>query len=316
MLQMTLKRLASLFKREQILVVTLLEYKNLILEQAPHLPPENLLFEPVSRNTAASIGWAAALIKERDPDGVMVALPADHWIADLQIFLKTLQAACSFAASQDCLVTFAIPPTRPETEYGYLWCEPQAVKQSDPPIYPVRAFIEKPSYQKAVRFLSLGNYYWNSGIFIWQAQAFWERFRKLLPDHAAGLDVIARTRGKEETEFLLAEIYPRLPAISVDYGIMEKAAPIYAVRGNFGWDDVGGWASLARILPRDLHGNVVRGCYHGRATQNCIVNSAGPRIVTLGVRGLVIAATPELTFVAAQDRLNEIKDLLQEIDLM
>lgn len=312
MFQMTLRRVLPFFNLEQILVVGLLAYKNLISAQAPHLPPENFLLEPVPRNTAASIAWAAALIKERDPDGVMAVLPADHWIGDLQVFLKSLQAACSFARTRDCLVTFAIPPTRPETEYGYLWCEPQALEQTDPPIYPVRAFIEKPPYPKAVRFLSLGNFYWNSGIFVWQAKVIWRRFQELLPEHAAELEIIAKAKGEKEAH--LMEIYPRLPAISVDCGIMEKAGPIFAVQGNFGWDDVGGWASLARILPRDLNGNVVRGSHCGRDTKNCIIDGAGPLVVTLGVRDLVIATTPDVIFVAAQDRLDEIKDLLREIE--
>lgn len=177
----------------------------------------------------------------------------------------------------------------------------------------VLKFVEKPPYAQAVRFLSLKNCYWNSGIFVWQAEAFWRRLEQLLPEHAAGMRKLAGARGTPGEMALAERVYARLPAVSVDRGIMEKTGGICAVPGAFGWDDVGGWSSLGRFLKADRFGNSAIGRWVSRDCRNCIVYSPDRLTVTLGLTDLLVATTPEVTLVASREQLEQLQLVLEEL---
>ena len=312
LLQQSCERIQNLVSPENILVVTGRDHLSLAREQLPHLPETNFLSEPQGRNTAPCIGLAAVYLRRRDPDGIMLVFPADHLVQGRKDFTCCMEKALELSSSTDSLVTVGIIPTRPETGYGYIEREEEAFPGT-PPAYRVRQFVEKPDYHNAVQYLHSGRYLWNSGIFAWKVGLILEKMQKHLPDLYRGLEKIASGIGTAEEQNNLESIFPSLPAISVDYGVMEKETNLLVVQGDFGWDDLGSWSALAECFSGDEAQTVGMGQHVGIDTTGCLVYGENSLIATLGVSNLVIVQEKDVVLVCPKERAQEVKKLVQEI---
>jgi mannose-1-phosphate guanylyltransferase len=270
-----------------------------------------MLVEPAARNTAAAIGLAAIHVRRRDPEGVMIVLPADHFIADLDSFARTAQAAGEVAAGGS-IVTIGIQPTRPETGYGYIQMGDAAGRALDRPYYRVARFVEKPDQKTALDYLASNQYAWNSGIFVFTARTILAEIAACLPRLAAGLEEIAATIDGTDYEATLDRVYRELDAISIDYGVMERTeAAIYAFKADFAWSDVGSWQALyeLRAGEADAGGNLLLG--DGAtvgAERNLVYSTTGRTVALLGVEDLVVVDTPDALLIAKRERSQEVKE--------
>jgi len=313
MLQLTIKRLEKLIPITQIFIVTNELYAELIKAQIPKLPYDNIIIEPVGRNTAPCVGLASIVIEERFPDSTMVVLPSDHIIHDEDGFLRILNTAFEVAETQRQLVTLGIQPTYPETGYGYIERTDQVQLVNGMDVYKVSQFVEKPDEATARRYLEAGNFYWNSGIFIWKVEVIREHIRKLMPEMHDVLETIKAGFRDGDWRAVIQREFHKMPDQSVDYGIMEKVRDISVIPCVFGWDDVGSWTALERINELDENGNVIRGNILNLDTKRCIIESNGKLIATLGVEDLIIIDTEDVTLICAKDKAQEIKSLLREL---
>lgn len=315
MLQNTIDRLHRLIPYEQMFVVTGTAYRSIVEEQIPELPATHVIWEPVGRDTAACIGLAAykidALLHTMEDDPQLLIVPADHYVEDEQLFVTRIQQAQAVLEETHAVVTIGIEPTYPETGYGYLEVDKSEQVASG---YRVRRFLEKPSRDVAVQLISEDRYYWNSGMFLWHASTIKASIAEYLPELHKGLQIVAPVLWSEDEETVLEQIYPRLPAISVDYGIMEKVNNIYMIPGDFGWNDVGSWGALEHISDRDLDDNVILGNVLNIDTQACIIHSTGQKLIaTLGIQDIIIVDTEDITLVCSKDKAQEIKELIKEL---
>ncbi|NCO69574.1 MAG: mannose-1-phosphate guanylyltransferase, partial [Acidobacteria bacterium] len=248
LLAATVERLAPLVGSDRTLIVTNATVAEAVRADLPDLPGDAILAEPVGRDTAPCIGWVAWRLAQTHPDAVMVVLPADHVIPDGAALCRALTDAAAIARSTGGLVTLGLAPTRPETGYGYLELGDEAIVATAHTARRVRRFVEKPDQAHAVAYLAAGNYRWNSGMFAWTVAAIVAAIRRHLPELAAGLDELALLTSHVGEAAALAEVYPRLHRTSIDFGVMEHAAEVWAVPVGFAWSDVGSWLGLEEVL--------------------------------------------------------------------
>ena len=313
MLQQTVARIDSLLPAENVLVVAGENHGEDVRAQLPELPSENIVLEPVGRNTAACIGLAALLVQQRDPSAVMVVLPADHLIVDEGLFLATLRAAVAAARRQAALVTLGIRPMVPETGYGYIEAGRSACKAQDHTFYRVVSFHEKPDLEKAKQYLEKGKFYWNSGMFVWQAEVALKAMQKYLPGLHADLQELKPFLVTAELDAVINRVYPDLESISIDYGVMEKAENVLMVPADFGWNDLGTWASMTQIWPRDDQHNVYQGNIMALGSQRNVVYSPQRLCVLLGTDDLIVVDTEDALLVCPVSRAQDVSKVL---DLM
>jgi mannose-1-phosphate guanylyltransferase len=313
MLQQTVARISSLLPLKNILIVAGEEHGAALGDQLAELPEENIILEPVGRNTAACIGLAAVVVQQRDPSAVMVVLPADHLITDEDLFLATLRAAVAMARREPALVTLGILPTAPETGYGYIEVGEEGGSAQDHTFYGVTSFHEKPTLERAIDYLERGNFYWNSGMFVWRVEVVLEAMERYLPGLYADLQKLKSHVGTDQFTAEIARVYPDLESISIDYGIMEKAESVLMVPAIFGWNDLGTWASMAQIWPRDDQGNVFQGEVLALGSQRNIVFSRQRLCVLLGVDDLIVVDTEDAMLVCPVSRAQDVGKIL---DLM
>ncbi len=313
MLQQTVARIRSLLPAENVLVVAGESHGAAVRSQLKELPDENVILEPVGRNTAACIGLAALLTHHRAPDALNVVLPADHLIIEENLFLATLRAAVAVARSQPALVTLGIRPVAPETGYGYIETGKSAGKAQDHTFYRVVSFHEKPDLARAERYLQEGNFYWNSGMFVWRAAVVLEAIRNYLPGLHADLHKLKPLLGTGELEVEIKRIYPDLESVSIDYGVMEKADNVLMVPADFGWNDLGSWASMTQIWPRDDQHNVYQGDVLTFDSQRNVVYSPRRLCVLLGIEDLIVVDTDDALLVCPVSRAQDVGKVL---DLM
>ena len=306
MLAETLDRCEPLAKAQDTWVVTNQLQVDATRREAPRVPRENVLAEPMMRNTAAAIGLAAVRIARRDPGGaVMVVLPADHAIRPPEVFLSTFSAAIERARSEDVLLTVGIRPTGPATGYGYIEAGDEVARVDDHPVHAVKSFKEKPDARTAAEFIDSGRYFWNSGMFVWRVDTLLAAFRQHLPAHADLLDDMAKENDPSPEE------YARFERVPIDVGVMERADNVEVIPATFDWDDVGSWLALERLHERDEEGNVIRAGHVGLDTRNCtIVGETGHVIATLGVEGLIIVQTGDATLVCRKDRAEDVRRIV------
>ncbi|MCG6916468.1 MAG: NTP transferase domain-containing protein [Deltaproteobacteria bacterium] len=310
MLQQTIARIANLLPVENVLVVAGEAHGEELRRQLAELPAENVFLEPVGRNTAACIGLAALLVQNRDPSAVMVVLPADHLIADEDLFLSTLRAAVAMARKQPALITLGIRPRSPETGYGYVEAGDQVHKIQEHRFYKVSSFHEKPDLERAKQYLEKGNFFWNSGMFVWQANAILAEMKNYLPglyNDLHKLKPFLDTGGLDEK---INQIYPELESISIDYGIMEKANNVLMIPADFGWNDLGSWASMAQIWPRDDQDNAHLGEIVAMEARGNVVFSQQKLCVLLGVADLIVVDTEDALLVCPVNRAQDIGKIL------
>ncbi len=306
MIRVTLDRLGGQVPPERVLVATGADQEAGIRKVLPEIPAENFLLEPTPRNTAPCLALASATALARDPLAVMVCLPADHVIRPAEAFRNALTLATKRADRAGTLLTFGIRPTRPATGYGYIL----AGEETIPGVRTVREFEEKPGLEKAERFLKHGGYRWNSGMFTWRADAFLAEVETHLPVLATGIAKIARDPA------CLSKVFPTLPSISVDCGIMERTGRAEIVDAAFGWDDVGSFEALSRLIDRDQAGNYIRGDAVVLDGEGLIIDSGGGRTVgALGVSDLVIIATDDVVLVCSRRRAEDVKLLVGKLTL-
>ncbi|MBF0522059.1 MAG: mannose-1-phosphate guanylyltransferase [Candidatus Omnitrophica bacterium] len=292
--QQTLKRVQSRISGDHIFVVTNKIYKAEIFRQSEafKILKQNVLLEPSSKNTAPAIYWAASLILNRDPDAVIVVLPSDHFIAQPKEFLKVLDAAASQAAL-GYLVTLGIIPTRPETGYGYI----KGARGKGKGARRVERFIEKPDAAKAKQYVQDGNYYWNAGIFIFKAEAILAAFKKYLP----------RIKNVEDD-------WEKLPSISIDYGILEKADNVVIIPAeNIGWSDVGSWESLMDILPKDKDGNVFKAKGVFLDCHNTFISGERKVVSAVGLKDLIVIDTHDALLICPKEQSQNVKQLVAHL---
>lgn len=315
MLQRTVERVLPL-KPRRILVVTsrmqaeeterqLLCYRKL---------PIDVISEPSARNTAPAIGLAAAIIAAHDPTGIMVVLPADHFIKDEEALRDALILA-GHTAKNGYLATLGIMPSRPETGYGYIEADME-LRGAGP--YPVRRFIEKPPHEEAIRYLDEGNFFWNSGMFIWRADTILKEMESFMPalhEKLSGISFSGDIWELSDLDDQIDSIYKDIESISIDFGVMEKSSRVQVLPIEMGWSDVGSWSSLPEVVEPDSSGSV---CINASGhiaidSSDCLIYSDNRMVATLGVSNLVIVSTPDAILVCDRERCQDVKKVVEQL---
>jgi len=309
LLRQTYERIQPLFSNECILVVTNANYVELVKKELPELPSSNIIGEPVGRNTAPCIALAAALIHLRDPDATMTVLPADHAISDLHTFQNVLITGRDYVQQQDHLVTIGIQPNRPETGYGYIKFD-----RADPKdLKTVRSFEEKPSHEKAMAFLESGEYLWNSGMFLWNTKTILASFSTHLPKISNAIDRFLSDLKPEHPQASIAAFYNEVESISIDYGIMEKAAQVNVIPADMGWSDVGSWMAAWELAGKDNLGNYLKGSKIEvvDTTNSYIQNSGKHLIAVVGLDNIIVVETEDAILIMPAEKSQQVKQLLE-----
>lgn len=305
LLQGTADRLLSLANGwENLWVITSSQIAPGVREQLPELPELNLLIEPEGRDTAAAVAWTSLEVKKRyGEEAVIGFFPADHWIADQEVFAYTLNAATQLATSKAAIVTLGIKPTFPSTGYGYIEQGEKIGSFNNLPAYHVNRFTEKPNLETAATFLQTGRFSWNSGMFVFRAGVVLAELRTHAPEI---LEPLAQQG---------SDIYPQLPKKSIDYALMEKTSLAYVLPVEFGWDDLGDWNAIERLLKKEDNSNVELATHVGLDTQGAIVYASNPDdvVVTIGLEDIVIVRDRNVTLVVNKNRTQEIKQILKTL---
>jgi len=304
------ERARAIVPWDRILVMTNAAHVGLVREQTPEVPEANVIGDPMRRDTAAAVILAALVAERRFPGSILVITPADHLVSNLEAFRRTVAAAVA-RARQGGLGTIGIRPTHPATGFGYLRL---ARRPGDAEAVSVLEFVEKPDAEQAARFVASGKYLWNAGMFIWKAGTLLEAARQLLPDVSAALEPLAESAGSPAFADRARQAFQSLHAISVDYGIMEKAEDVWSIPALFEWSDVGGWLAASDLLPADADGN----CVHGSvlldaATGNIVVADGDNPVLVVGVKDCVIVHGPGGTLVCDKSHAECIKPLVEKI---
>lgn len=313
MIQNTVARLQPIVPPERIFIVTNEKQIEGFKQQVPSIPEENLIAEPFGRNTAPCVGLAAASILKRDPEAMMIVLPADHWIENVREFQSRLRIACEVAESKRGLVTLGIMPNRPETGYGYIqWRDRREGIEGfyDQGVRSVRTFAEKPDLKTAQRFLDSGDFLWNSGMFIWRADVILDEFSTHIPDLYEQINTIAASFDSENYTEVLESIYKRMTPLSIDYGVMEKAKNVYVLQCEFGWSDVGSWDEAYRLSRKDKEGNFMVGEVIIIDTTNSYVRSADRMIAAIGMEDVIIVDTPDALLVCKRGDSQQVQGVV------
>lgn len=315
MLAQTVERVADLVPAENLIVITNAEQRAIILEDLPQLGPDQVIGEPVGRDTAAAVGLATVLVQAKDPDATYAILPADHVIHDGVSYRRVLERAFGAAEKTGTLVTIGIKPTEPATGYGYIHVGEVQTEAEGAPVYAVQRFVEKPDFATAQSYLDSGEYFWNAGMFIWQASAIDAALKEHTPILYEGLQKMADGLASGQTaEATMEEVYPSLEKISVDFAIMEKAANVTMVESAFDWDDVGAWPAIERHYPKDEAGNVGKGStLFSQSSNNIVVSEGGHLTAVIGAKDLIVVHTKDATMVCHKDRAQEIKAVVKEL---
>jgi mannose-1-phosphate guanylyltransferase len=313
------RRLTPIFPAERILVLTNAVFVDLVRAELPALPMENVIAEPLVRDTAGAIGLAATILMQRDPEAAMAVVTADQIIRPAEPLQQALRDALVFVAAEpQSLVTFGIQPSFGSTQYGYIKClAAQTQPGCQSAIHPVEAFREKPDAPTAQAYFESGDYAWNAGLFVWKARTILHHFATYLPRARAPLDAIGAAWNGPERERVLAECFAQLPKISIDFAIMEKAPHVYAIRLNCEWLDMGSFGSLRDVVRADGLGNVTAGGLHRLlgSERNIVVTEADDHLIALiGVQDLIVAHSADVTLVCAANQTERLKELLAQLE--
>jgi mannose-1-phosphate guanylyltransferase len=295
---------------ERVFVVTSRDHAELVRKHLPKLDPENVLAEPVGRNTAAAVAWAAVEIERRDPAAVQVVLPSDHVIEPAAAFRRAMLAGAEEASESGALLTFGIRPTFPATGYGWIELGARASERRGSAVHEVARFVEKPDLSRAEAYLAAGRYLWNSGMFAWRTDAILGALREHAPDLLAAVRS-ASASGSVDS------VYPSLPSVSVDVAVLEKSARVRVVPVDFRWSDVGSWSALADVLESDAEGNRSGGGVRLLAEEasGCIAwGRTGELTVLFGVRDLVVVRAGKATLVCPRGRAEEVRRIVARLE--
>jgi mannose-1-phosphate guanylyltransferase/mannose-6-phosphate isomerase len=324
LIQQTVNRVLPLIKRQDIFVVTNHALSDEIQMQLAAKFGEpwdtSFILEPEAKNTAPALGLAALHLNRIDPEGIMVVFSADHAIRKSNEFLSLLRKAGD-AAADNYLVTFGIKPDRPETGYGYIkagekiahgsWLAADGQSKAD--INKVDAFVEKPDIDTAKEYLKQGNYYWNSGIFIWKVRMLLQEIEKHSPSLYKGLMEIQKSIGTDKESEVIKQVFERLESISIDYAVMEKTDRAAVIPADIGWSDVGSWTALDDVSDRDASGNVISGNVIDIGSRDTIIYAEKRLVATIGLKDMVVVDTPDATLVCSKDRAQDVKKVVEEL---
>ncbi len=308
-IRMTFERFAHLVPKENFLVVTNARYKSLVLEHIPELTEQQVLCEPIGRNTAPCICYASYHLRNIDPEATMIVTPADHLILNEAEFHAIVGDTLDFVESNNALMTIGITPSRPETGYGYIQ------KSDNATISRVKCFTEKPNLELAQLFVQSGEFFWNSGIFVWKVKDIIAAVAEHLPEHHALFDAIADKLGTEAEAEAIAQVFSECRAISIDYGVMEKADNVYVRCGDFGWSDVGTWGSLYQLSRKDKYANVKpsEGCYTYNTRSSIVSLPKGKVAVINGLRDYIVVDTDDVLLICPRAEEQNIKKYIDEV---
>ena len=312
LIQSTVDRLTPVIAPERLWVLTNDHLRDTIIKQLPEVPKNQILAEPMQRNTAPAIGLAAQILHQQDPEAVMGVFPSDHVIGNVPKYRAVLKAAFK-SAGQRHLVVVGIQPRWAETGYGYVEFPRGCEAGGSEPLL-VRKFHEKPELPKAKRYVKAGNYYWNSGMFFWRTDVLLEQLRQHLPRTATVLASLpafsSRTFGAR-----LKAAFPLCDNISIDYAVLEKAAGVHGIAAaDFGWNDVGSWNAVYELLERDEHGNSIALESIVLDSQNNFVDARGKTVALIGVRDLIVVDTPDALLITARDRAQQVGDIVKVLE--
>lgn len=313
-IQMTYDRFKGVIAPENVWVVTSQKYADIVAEQLPDIPKGNILLEPCRRNTAPCIAYVSWRIKAKNPKANLVITPADHLVTDVYEFQRVITSALKFTSETDAIVTLGMTPTRPETGYGYIQADLQEPSLSNREIFRVDAFKEKPDYATAVKYLQSKDYFWNSGIFIWNVNTIVNALRIYEPDISRIFEDLLLVYGTNQEQAMIDIKFPLCESISIDYAVMERADEIFVFPADFGWSDVGTWGSLHTIAPRDSQGNNVIG-EHVRLyeSRNCVVHTTEEKkVVIQGLDGYIVAEKNNTLLICKLEEEQRIKDFSAE----
>ena len=317
LLQMTYDRFVKICPAENIYIVTSINYKQTVLEQLPELFEEQILLEPVRRNTAPCIAYANYKIFKKNPDANIVTAPSDHLILKENEFIKVIQKGLKFVTGKDAMLTLGIKPGRPETGYGYIQVNGNENHDENKNIYKVKTFTEKPDKKLAKIFYESGEFFWNAGIFIWSLKTIMKAFEIHLPEinslFLEGINVY----NTENEESFIQNTYNECKNISIDYGVMEKAENVYVYGSNFGWADLGTWGSLHDNISKDKNKNSIIGeNVFAYDLKNCIVNIPENKLAVLqGLNDLIIVESEGILLICKKEDEQEIKQYVNDIKL-
>lgn len=312
MIQDTVSRLDGLVKKENIIVITNRIQKPRVIEQLPQIPRKNIIDEPFGKNTAACIGLASVIVENIKKDAVILTLAADHLIKDVEGFHKTMKRAANFAHKSKGLVTIGINPTRPETGYGYVQIDEA---HHDQDIHKVINFAEKPNLSTAKRFISSGDFLWNSGMFIWRADAILEEIKIHMEELHDGLLVLKENLDKKDFQETLTKVYGQLKSISIDYGVMEKSEKVYLTKGDFDWSDVGSWETVYQLSEHDDEGNSKIGDVYTLKSSNSYIFSPKKFTAAIGIHNLIVIETEEALLICNRKNSQDVKSIVDSLKL-
>ncbi|MEO9885170.1 MAG: mannose-1-phosphate guanylyltransferase [Balneola sp.] len=316
MIQNTANRIREIIPQERILVVTNDDYVDIVKEQLPKVPDTNIVGEPVAKNTAPCVAIAAELLLKQDPDAVMVVLPADHHITDPDEFQNILNAAIAKAKEGSDLVTIGIKPDRPETGFGYIHADDSQVELlKERSIEKVRGFKEKPDVNTAQKFLDDGNYYWNSGMFIWRADSVLKEFSTQLPDMHELLKNTSEDLYTDLHNAAINEFYFDCDSVSIDYGIMEGAKSVFVVPGEFGWNDVGSWTAVYDLGEKNKDQNSIQAVNvtFAGSQKNLVVSNSGKMISLVGMENVAVVETEDAILVCDLNQAQGVKEIVEQL---
>jgi mannose-1-phosphate guanylyltransferase len=312
LIEETLDRLEGLVPRENILILTNEVQEKAVRDLLPDLPAENIVAEPAKRDTAPAIALAAGWVAARDPEAVMMVLPADHLIKDVEAFQGDLTTAVEAARQPGAIVTIGIKPTWACPGYGYIEYDPDTAATQ---AMPVKSFREKPSAETAEDYLRRGNFRWNAGMFFYRTATIIEELSRQTEDLGGFAEKVAeKGRDPQQLRELLGDDFPNLTKISIDFAVMEGARKVLMVESHFDWDDIGGWMSVARYLKEDDAGNRLKSALTALDSQdNVVYNTTGSRVALLGVHDMIIIQTDDALLVCNRHEAEKIKKLVAEL---
>jgi mannose-1-phosphate guanylyltransferase len=312
----TLDRVRSIVPSKNTFVITSAVQEAAVREVCRKLPAENIIAEPVGRDTAPAVGLAAAIIGARDPNGVFAVLPADHVIHDSKAYQRDLRAAFAAASAEPVMATIGIEPTEPATGFGYIQRGEKWRSFERRPVFRVKRFVEKPNLETAEAYLKSGDYVWNAGMFVWSVPVVEAALAQFAPELHAGLKPVREALAKRRPlPPVLKKVYPKLTKISVDYALLEKSLNVVVLPSSFDWDDVGAWPAVPRHYKKDPAGNVSRGlAVIEQGGGNIVFSAEGHLTAVLGASDLIVVHTADATLVAPKSKAQEIKLLLKRIE--
>jgi len=318
LIQQTISRVRPFIQSDHIHIVTNKSQSEQIKYQVAELGKENFIIEPAAKNTAAAVGLAAVYLNHQNADSVMGILPADHVVKNKEQFLATMRFAFN-AAAEGCLVTIGIRPGRPETGYGYIHAgdqmsRPDAASSNDTAgIFHVDRFTEKPDIDTAKKYVAEGNYFWNSGMFVWKTSVILDEIERYMPSLGEGLKKIKSAIGQSDESTVIGKVFSGLESVSIDYGIMEKSDKVVVIPADLGWSDVGSWTALDDISAKDARGNVISGNVVDLESRDSIIYASNRLVATAGLTDMVVVDTEDATLVCHKDKAQDVKKIVDEL---